>query len=378
MAGAPQTFPTNPHIPDDLSNPQRPDPIPPNSTDPSDVSTSPQMRAPSVSTSHLPASNLRNRSPYSRSHARSTSSDVTLLDAPLMTRAKSMPNPHTLDLPSTSTAFMSSTSAVSSSARSSSPNSGDVHSLTASRSVRAHSPLRFDDGDGNSQTASSHSHMRGSHFRCLEVSPSALTGSVVQTIEEHSELDIRPRSAIPSVPLPAASAAFARSSSLRRRPASPLHSTGGVPTMSAVPISDTPPSTSSSPSLGPMRFVNETYPQLHHSASTSSFSSVPSTPSSIRSRSPSISSLDTIEDTPDLESEAIELERIERLKISAERAERAERGQDTDEGGRRRGSFDVPRTGFGRIGRAGSERKRWSICGGERRGDLDLETIWED
>ena len=40
------------------------------------------------------------------------------------------------------------------------------------------------------------------------------------------------------------------------------------------------------------------------------------------------------------------------------------------EGGRRGRSL-------GRDG--GSEkRKRWSVCGAERRGDLDLETIWED
>jgi hypothetical protein len=24
------------------------------------------------------------------------------------------------------------------------------------------------------------------------------------------------------------------------------------------------------------------------------------------------------------------------------------------------------------------KRKRWSVCGGEKRGDLDLETIWEE
>lgn len=24
------------------------------------------------------------------------------------------------------------------------------------------------------------------------------------------------------------------------------------------------------------------------------------------------------------------------------------------------------------------ERKRWSVCGAERRGDLEMETIWED
>jgi hypothetical protein len=41
--------------------------------------------------------------------------------------------------------------------------------------------------------------------------------------------------------------------------------------------------------------------------------------------------------------------------------------------------LDVPRGfGFGRNGGSGRERKRWSICGGERRADLDLETIWED
>jgi hypothetical protein len=83
-----------------------------------------------------------------------------------------------------------------------------------------------------------------------------------------------------------------------------------------------------------------------------------------------------------MESQAIELERIERLKFAAERADR---GEDADANWRRRvGSLDVPRGSFGfaRLG-AGSnaanrERKRWSVCGGERRADLDLETIWED
>ena len=107
---------------------------------------------------------------------------------------------------------------------------------------------------------------------------------------------------------------------------------------------------------------------------------MPSTPTSARSRSPSISSLETIEDAPDAESaaeiDAREAERIMRLKLAADRADRMERGEDVDEP-RRRSSLDVPR-GFG-FGRGGNrERKRWSICGGERRGDLDLETIWED
>ncbi|KAI7189191.1 hypothetical protein KC324_g6378, partial [Hortaea werneckii] len=145
------------------------------------------------------------------------------------------------------------------------------------------------------------------------------------------------------------------------------------------------------------------------SSFTSSSISIPSTPTSARSRSPSISSLETIEDAPDLESEAVEVER----KIAAERAARIARGEDVgaDEDGAgagtattglwRRRSLDNPggsasRGGGGGIGVGGGrmmgsgsgggtagggstlERKRWSICGGERRADLDLETIWED
>jgi hypothetical protein len=43
---------------------------------------------------------------------------------------------------------------------------------------------------------------------------------------------------------------------------------------------------------------------------------------------------------------------------------------------RRRRSMDFERGGS-RWG-AGDKRKRWSVCGGEKRGDLDLETIWEE
>ncbi|KAI6797520.1 hypothetical protein KC358_g16386, partial [Hortaea werneckii] len=145
-----------------------------------------------------------------------------------------------------------------------------------------------------------------------------------------------------------------------------------------------------------------TYPSTSSFQTSSSSISIPSTPTSARSRSPSISSLETIEDAPDLESEAVEVER----KIAAERAARIARGEEVaaDEEGSggglwRRRSLDAPggsgssgRGGVGgRIGAGGSgggggmmggtttlERKRWSICGGERRADLDLETIWED
>lgn len=52
----------------------------------------------------------------------------------------------------------------------------------------------------------------------------------------------------------------------------------------------------------------------------------------------------------------------------------ADREDHTEEGIRRRAGSDVGVRGAGR----GDKRKRWSVCGAERRGDLDLETIWED
>ncbi|KAI0102889.1 hypothetical protein GGR51DRAFT_274277 [Nemania sp. FL0031] len=99
-------------------------------------------------------------------------------------------------------------------------------------------------------------------------------------------------------------------------------------------------------------------------------SSVPSTPSSMRSRSPSISSLETIPDTPDAEEEALEAERIAQLKAAADAAD----GGDA----KGRTSLDVPIRGRSLGIGSRDKRKRWSVCGAERRGDLDLETIWED
>jgi hypothetical protein len=101
-------------------------------------------------------------------------------------------------------------------------------------------------------------------------------------------------------------------------------------------------------------------------------SSVPSTPTSMRSRSPSISSLETIPDSPDAEEAALEAERIAKLKAVAEAAERGESAE-----GKGQGNLDLTR---GRTLAFGSrdKRKRWSVCGAERRGDIDLETIWED
>ena len=127
-----------------------------------------------------------------------------------------------------------------------------------------------------------------------------------------------------------------------------------------------PPPLHTSPTLGGK--YNESYPS--HSASSTS--SVPSTPTSLRSRSPSISSLETIPDIPDAEAEAVEDDdRIAELKAAADAADAASNNN------RRRGTSDTstPSSSFGNM-RGG--RKRWSVCGAERRQDLDLETIWED
>ena len=92
---------------------------------------------------------------------------------------------------------------------------------------------------------------------------------------------------------------------------------------------------------------------------------MPSTPTSLRSRSPSISSLETIEDTPEAEEAAI-LEAEEMAKL------RAEESDGTAEL-RRRGSLDARGGGL----RSNKERKRWSVCGAERRADFSLEPIEE-
>ncbi|GKT48378.1 uncharacterized protein ColSpa_08559 [Colletotrichum spaethianum] len=153
-----------------------------------------------------------------------------------------------------------------------------------------------------------------------------------------------------------------------RRPSSPLRHPGHAGTGS-LPMPTTPTSAASSPSF-------RGYDAFSHGYGVStSFpsSSVPSTPTSTRSRSPSISSLETIPDSPDAEEAAMEAERIAQLKAAAEAAEGGDAGENKS-----RSSLDAPsrgRTlGFG----SRDKRKRWSVCGAERRQDLDLETIWED
>ncbi|KAK4241807.1 hypothetical protein C8A03DRAFT_40773 [Achaetomium macrosporum] len=153
-----------------------------------------------------------------------------------------------------------------------------------------------------------------------------------------------------------------------RRPSSPLcqvahTSNGSAP--SAIPT--TPSSIANSPSYRPCDSFSGSYA----SSAIYPSSSVPSTPTSARSRSPSISSLETIPDSPDAEEAALEAERIAQLKAAADAAE----GGDS----KGRTSLDMPIRGRTLTGFSSRDkRKRWSVCGAERRQDLDLETIWED
>lgn len=129
-------------------------------------------------------------------------------------------------------------------------------------------------------------------------------------------------------------------------------------------MSSTPSSSASSPLYRP-----------YDSMYSGNLSSIPSTPTSARSRSPSISSLETIPDSPDAEEAALEAERQAQLQAAANEA--AE-GSDSSSDSKGRSSLDTPVRGRTLSFGSRDKRKRWSVCGAERRGDLDLETIWED
>lgn len=187
--------------------------------------------------------------------------------------------------------------------------------------------------------------------------------NISETISENAALETLPRSPSSSSPV-LMPQTFPRIGRLRST--SPLHFQQPI---------NSPPSIHTSPTLGGR--YNESYP-IHSASSTSS---VPSTPTSLRSRSPSISSLETIPDIPDAEAEALEEERIAELKAAADAADAASTAS------RRRGASDIstPSSSFGTVRGGASayaprsdKRKRWSVCGAERRQDLDLETIWED
>ena len=342
----------------------------------------------------------RNRSPYARAHLRSRST-ASALAAPSMARAHTAPAAESLPSPGP--------------APGATPAPGGRPASPLAAAARRASPLR----------------------RPLD--ETSFSGvDIDQTIAEHSELNLAPRPPpppstggagvyavagdleSPGAPLtpssPYSHSTFPRAS-VRRRPSSPLHhllpspftpssagSAGSAGSHSSSSLTfattlqhsistpvlrsvSTPTGTTSGSSgsggggggSGSARY-NEAFPAAMAyalSVSTSGGSSVPSTPTSFRSRSPSISSLETIPDSPDAEREAV---------VAAERdadAARKVRADAPGEGaaGAPRGSFEGSR-GRGLVrdggGATGKERKRWSVCGAERRGDLDLETIWED
>jgi hypothetical protein len=308
--------------------------------------TSSSISPHSYSSASLPL-RPRTQAPYTRPHLRSRS-HASALAPPMAPRANSLPSVH-----SAGHQYSSSPSA-SPLLRPSSPMSSLSSRQSYSPNMRPTSPFRPRSPLPLDETA-------------YAQQPSSYDGAF-QSISEDAELNITPRSHLENPPHPAP---FGRSLSLRRqRPSSPLHS------LTPSAATSRSASATSSPSVATARF-NENFPPLHHYSSNSSFSSISTTPSSARSRSPSISSLETIEDNPDLEWEAIEADREAKDRAAAEAEE-----QGNDNEPRRRGSLDIPghrSVGFG-FGRRGGDagRKRWSICGGERTVDLDLETIWED
>lgn len=267
----------------------------------------------------------RNRSPYSRSHLRAHSASSSLT-APPMARAHSLPA-----LISRSPAQLS---------------------LPSSPLQRPSSPLRSP-------------RIRSPHKPHDESFLSSGMPPAVCDISEDEELIFPENRTSPSATLTPGNTFLRRT----RPPSSPLNQMFTTPTSHSAG----PSSSHSSPLLGATRF-NEGFPgDIEYGRSFSS-SSMPSTPISFRSRSPSISSLETIPDTPDAEAEAIQADVVERLRQAAEKAEKAET---EEKDGARRGSPDgagLRGAGFGNR----DKRKRWSVCGAERRGDLDLETIWED
>jgi hypothetical protein len=325
-------------------------PSPPEFCEPSDHSDEPLERATNgfasdeiskrlldfTTTLSLPSTTSgppRNATPFTRIHSRSRSLAIPLA-APPMTRAHSSPG-------------------LDSRGRHLSVNSPRRPLSPMDHSTRRHSPLRMADDPWSFNVGS------------LNISETITEHAELENALESDPIDLE-RSQAPSPISPSMHHTFPRP--VRRRPSSPLHSStagaGGY-------IASNPASTS--PVMLPMRY-NEPFPGM----SVSSGSSMPSTPTSIRSRSPSISSLETIPDVPDAEDAAIEADRIAKLKAAAEKADADSTKQQSNlDTSNSSFSFGAMR-GLGGYGIRADKRKRWSVCGAERRQDLDLETIWED
>ena len=292
----------------------------------------------------------RNSSPYSRGHLRSQSAN-NIPSASSMTRTRSLPS-------------------VS-------------HPSMFSRSP-SHSPVRSS-SPRRRPSASRVSPRRSFEEIYPPQQPPLPSFMDIESIAEDSELDLTPknpplRDAQGSPGPPAMySNTFPRTSGSRRRPMSPLQYSRPPQT---APAGTSHPRSSSPSSVHSARF-NEPYPGQGSTLnmSFSATSSSPSTPTSFRSRSPSISSLETIPDTPDAEEAATEAHHIARLKAAADAAESAETEAETDRKLKAAG-LAVPEgqpVGYGLgLQTTKDKRKRWSVCGAERRGDFEMETIWED
>ncbi|MCJ1306806.1 hypothetical protein MMC25_000449 [Agyrium rufum] len=332
------------------------------STDPTNTSSNTSTSPTFSKMTSLPY-RPRAHSPYSRAHIRTRSSaSSTSSAAPPMIRAHSSPIMDTFSQSHLSTPY-----------RPSSP----LYTSSGASSSRRRSPLRRTPSDEFS-------------FSTTLYSSLVNQVDIGETISENSELDLTAlhspssstfsSSSVNNNPIGYASQGntFPRS---RRRPASPLHSillptstnsSYNIQLPHSTPRRSTLHTSTSLPALASAARFNEAYPGTYSIAS----SSLPSTPTSLRSRSPSISSLETIPDIPDAEVAAQESYNLAKLKAASE-------GESFGSGGltMRRGTLDAPGLRSGSLGLglgARDKRKRWSVCGAERRGDLDLETIWED
>lgn len=293
------------------------------------AATAPEPRSvvAAIRTPLIPASSFhpRNSSPFRKTHVRSKSS-ASSLSAPQMARAHSLPGSEAAER---------------------------MLAPLAPTSVRPSSPL----GPPGRHRSPLRKSSDEPYFSCADQI------DIGETISENSELHLTPRTTANGDGMPA-SPSFSMHNTfprVRRRPSSPFHP--GLPSNSRATLPASVLRTSnSSPSLSAAKF-NEPYP-LNYSFSSSS---IPSTPTSFRSRSPSISSLETIPDTPDAELEA---ENIALLKAAVDKENELESHDII----RRRASGEM----MGRPDVMRDKGKRWSVCGAERRGDLDLETIWED
>ncbi|RMD44652.1 hypothetical protein DV735_g460, partial [Chaetothyriales sp. CBS 134920] len=200
-------------------------------------------------------------------------------------------------------------------------------------------------------------HQFGTYAEDLYMGSPSRIGLIMEPkIPEHEELELPEGMVQQALPVPAFGSTLPKP---RRRVVSVLHQSASAPSLHAramSPSANTGHSRSTSPSLGGSRSANEVYP----ASLLGSTSSMPSTPTSIRSRSPSISSLDTIEDSPDAEEQAMLEEEEARQKI----------GDDDGRESRRKSTGEARASTL----RSNKERKRWSVCGAERRADFSLET----